>query len=199
MITKNLPALLLVVAAGAASPAFAQQVQAQSAAAAASAPGRAEVARVTRISATVAAVDKATRTITLKGADGKEWPVVAGPEVRNFDQIKVGGEVVVGYLEALALQLKKGGGAPRELTIGTDAARAAPGAQPGAAAARQITAVADVTAINPATQTVTLRGPKRTVDLRVADPKQFQMVAVGDQVEVTYTEALAVSVEPAKK
>jgi hypothetical protein len=43
-----------------------------------------------------------------------------------------------------------------------------------------------------------LRGPKRTVDLRVRDPKQIKLVKVGDQVEATYTEAVAVSVEPAK-
>jgi hypothetical protein len=50
-----------------------------------------------------------------------------------------------------------------------------------------------------ATQTATLRGPNRTVTLRVPDPKQFQMIAVGDQVQITYTEAVAVSVEPAPK
>ena len=35
--------------------------------------------------------------------------------------------------------------------------------------------------------------------LRVPDPKQFQMIVVGDQIQVTYTEAVAVSVEPAPK
>jgi hypothetical protein len=46
-------------------------------------------------------------------------------------------------------------------------------------------------------QTVRLRGPTRVVDLRVDDPEQFQLVAVGDQVEATFTEAVAISVEPA--
>jgi hypothetical protein len=152
-----------------------------------------------RVSATVTAIDKATRGITLKGADGKEFSVVAGPEVRNFDQIQVGSTVTVGFLQALALELKKGGGAPRAVTGGAEAARTAPGAQPGAAAARQVTVVADVTAVDAATQTVTLRGPQRTVNLHVPDPKQFQLIAVGDQVQATYTEAVAVSVEPAAK
>jgi len=35
------------------------------------------------------------------------------------------------------------------------------------------------------------------VDLRVDDPEQFKLVAVGDQVEATFTEAVAISVEPA--
>ena len=41
--------------------------------------------------------------------------------------------------------------------------------------------------------------PKQTVDLRIKDPNQLKLVKVGDQVEATYTEALAVSVEPAAK
>jgi hypothetical protein len=54
-------------------------------------------------------------------------------------------------------------------------------------------------AVDPKTQMVTLRGPRQTVDLKVDDPEQFKRVAKGDRVEATYTEALAVSVEPAKK
>jgi hypothetical protein len=48
-------------------------------------------------------------------------------------------------------------------------------------------------------QTVTLRGPNRTVELKIPDPAQFKRVAKGDQVEATYTQAVAVVVEPAKK
>jgi len=189
----------MIAAACAVPPAMAQQLNAKEAVVAASSPGRGEVARAVRVSATVSAVDKATRTVTLKGADGKEFPVVAGPEVRNFDQIKVGDEVVVGYLQALALELKKGGGAPVARVEGADAARAASGAQPGGVVARKVTVMADVTAVDAKTQTVTLRGPQRTVDLKVPDPKQFKMIAVGDQVQATYTEAVAVSLEPAPK
>ena len=61
-----------------------------------------------------------------------------------------------------------------------------------------MTVVADVIGVDAATQTVTLRGPRRTVDVKVRDPAQFKLVAKGDQVQATYTEALAVSVEPAK-
>ena len=57
--------------------------------------------------------------------------------------------------------------------------------------------VADVIALDPLTQTVRLRGPTQVVDLRVHDPEQFRLVAVGDQVEATYTEAVAISVAPA--
>jgi hypothetical protein len=43
---------------------------------------------------------------------------------------------------------------------------------------------------------VTLKGPKQTVDLKLNDPEQFKLVKVGDQVEATYAEALAVAVQP---
>jgi len=59
--------------------------------------------------------------------------------------------------------------------------------------------MAEVVALDPATQTVTLRGPQRTVELKVRDPEQFKRVAKGDRVEATYIEAVAIAVDPAKK
>jgi len=105
--------------------------------------------------------------------------------------------VVVRYLEALTLELKKRGTAKRERTDRDVTERARPGERPAAIDAHEVHVVADVIALDPQTQTVTLRGPTRVVDLRVHDPEQFKLVAVGDQVEATYTEALAISVEPA--
>ncbi|WP_408228762.1 MULTISPECIES: hypothetical protein [Paraburkholderia] len=58
--------------------------------------------------------------------------------------------------------------------------------------------MADVVAVNPKHKTVTLRGPKgNTLDLKVEDPAQFANIKKGDQVDAVYTEALAISVEPA--
>ena len=196
---KALHSLVLAALVGTTSMVCAQQPKVQSAESVASAPGRGEAVRTIRVSATVTAIDKATRTLTLKGTDGKTFPLVAGPEVRNFDQIQVGSEVVVGYLEALAIELKKGGGAKVERVDSSTGGRAEAGAQPGRLAARKVTATGDVIALDTATQTATLRGPNRTVTMRVPDPKQFQMIALGDQVQITYTEAVAVSVEPAPK
>ena len=69
----------------------------------------------------------------------------------------------------------------------------------GGAVGRQVTIVADVVAVDPARQVITLKGPQRTVDLKVADPEQFKRIAKGDQVEATFTQALALAVEPAAK
>ena len=76
---------------------------------------------------------------------------------------------------------------------------AKPGEKPGVKGARQFTVVGDVIALDPATQTVTLKGPQRTADLKVRDPEQFKLISKGDQIQATYTEALAVAVKPAAK
>jgi len=90
-----------------------------------------------------------------------------------------------------------GGAGIRERVESESAARAPAGGKPGAAAVRRVTVVADVVAVNTRAQTVTLRGPEHTVDLRVRDPNQLKLVKVGDQVQATFTDAVAISVEPA--
>jgi hypothetical protein len=190
--------LATAVALGCATPALAQQkpsVGGESAVV--TAPGKGAIATVMSMSASVEAIDAANRTLTLKGPKGNVRTLAVGPQVKNFDQIKVGDFVVVRYFEALTLELKKGGKELRARSERQGAVSAQPGEQPAAGAARQVTVVADVVAVNTKTRTVTLRGPKQTVNLRLRDPNQIKLIKVGDQVEATYTEAAAVSVEPA--
>ena len=70
------------------------------------------MAQAVDVTATISALDAAKREITLKGPDGKEVTMVAGPEVKNYNQLKVGDKVDIQYVEALVLELKKGGGLP---------------------------------------------------------------------------------------
>lgn len=184
---------ILVLAAAFASSAAAQQ----QATAVGTAPGQAGVAQLTELTGTITAIDKSTREVTVKGSQGNELVVTAGPDVKNFDNMKVGDSVTLQYLSALSLELTKGGGRAVTRTEQTGAAAAPPGGLPAGAVGRQVTVVADVINVDPATQTVTLRGPQRTVDVVVADPEQFKRVAKGDQVLATYTEAVAISVAPA--
>jgi hypothetical protein len=160
-------------------------------------PGKVTVADAVSVTATVDAIDKAKRLITLKGPEGNLFVVQAGPEVKNFDQIKVGDLVVAQYVEALTLELKPGGGQMRERIERENAATAKPGEKPGAAAGRTVTVIADVIAVDAKKQSVRLRGPQRMVDLKVKDPNQFKLIKVGDQIEATFTEAVAIAVGPA--
>lgn len=188
--------VIAIIAAGISGAAFAQAPTAGSTTMTATAPGKAVAANVVEVTASVQHIDKADRTVTVKGPQGNLLTVAAGPEVKNFDQIKVGDNVALRYVEALSLELKKGGTAPVARKDREMAAVAKPGDKPAAGMGRQIHVTADVVAVDPATQKVTLRGPQRTVELKVRDPEQFKLVKVGDQVEATYTEAVALAVEP---
>ena len=161
-------------------------------------PGKKGVAHTVNLMATVTAVDKATRDVTLKGPQGNEITVTAGPDVK-IDAIKVGDGVNVSYKEALILELKKGGGMVVGRSEGQGAMKMNSGETVPGTFSRQVTIVADVVGLDPATQTVTLKGPKRTVDIVVPDPQQFQRIAKGDQVEVKYIQAIAATLEPVKK
>jgi len=193
---RNLSSVVAILVA----LAFAGSAPAQTGAVVAgTAPGMAGVAQTVKITATITAIDKASREVTLKGPKGNEVVVTAGQEVKNFASMKVGDQVDVQYVEALTLELKKGGGMVVARTEQKGAAGAKPGEKPAGTAGRQVTIVADVVGVDPATQVVTLKGPQRTVDLKVADPEQFKRIAKGDQVEVTFTQALAIAVTPAAK
>lgn len=190
---------LALCGAAFAAAAAAQQPNAAAGAVVASEPGKAAIVQAAELSAQVVGLDKGTRTVTLKGPKGNVVDVVAGDEVKNFDQIKLGDFVVARYVQALTLELRKSTGIRQKSEI-EDAARAKPGERPAGAVARQVTVLADVTGVDPKKKTITLRGPKGNfVTLDVQNPDHFKVVKKGDQVEVTYTEALALSVEPAPK
>lgn len=179
---------------------LAQQPGAAGAAVVASEPGKGVVARTVEMSAQVVGIDKATRTVTLKGPKGNVVDVVAGDEVKNFDQIQLNDFVVARYIQALSLEVKKTKAGVRSSAESSGAARAQPGQRPAGVVAREVTVIADVIAVDPKNMTVTLKGPKgNIVNLQVQNPDHFKVVKKGDQVEATYTEALALSVEAAPK
>jgi hypothetical protein len=191
----NRRAIIIIAIAAA----FAVNAPAQTNTVTRSEPGKASVEHTVDVTATIIAIDRTTRDVTLKGPKGNSLVVTAGPAVVNFDQMNVGDKVHARYVEALVLELKKGNDLAVTRTEETGAMGAARGAQPQGIAGRRITVVADVVAVNRATQTVTLRGPQLTADLKVADPDQFKRIKKGDQVYATYTQALAMLVESTPK
>ena len=92
-----------IIAAALALPAMAQT----SKAIVGKAPGVAGAAQTVKVMATITAIDAATRAITLKTSQGKEVALTAGPEVKNFAQMKVGDQVNAEYVEALTLELRR--------------------------------------------------------------------------------------------
>jgi len=196
---RAIPILALAVAAALPAAVLAQQQKSPTVAGAiATEPGKGKAVAVVEATATVAAVDKATREVTLKMPGGSLEKVQAGAEVRNFDQIKVGDTLKIKYIESLALELKKGGKevVGRKETGGLD--RSQPGQKPGGVARREVTVIANVVAVDPATMKISVKNDKGEVySFNLKDPEQVKLVKVGDQIQATYTEGLAVSMEPA--
>src|SRR5215470_7476087 len=109
-IKMRIPALLIFGAVSLAPTALlAQPLEAVSGGATitAIAPGKGVAEHAAVVTATVKAVDAAHRSITLEGPGGEVFTLPVGPEAENFGQIRAGDLVVVRYLEALALELKK--------------------------------------------------------------------------------------------
>jgi hypothetical protein len=195
---RIIPLTLAAIVMGA-LPAQAQQSPMKGGTVVASEPGKAAVVSVAEITATVVAIDKGSRTVTLKGPKGNSVDVVAGEQVKNFDQIRVSDQVNVRYEEALTLELKKTK-APLDAKGEVAGVRAAPGSRPAGAVGREITVLADVVAVDKKNSIISLKGPRgNVVDLKVRNQDHFKVVKKGDQVEAVYTEALAISVTPAPK
>jgi hypothetical protein len=151
------------------------------------------------VTATVAKVDQQTREVTLKAEDGREFSFVAAEDVRNLPQVEVGDIVRVAYAEAFVYDVSKGGVAADHGTVVAGGA-AETGQKPAGAVASETRVTVLITAIDPTVPTVTFQGPggnSRTIKVR--HPEKLQGVSVGDTVNITYTEALAIKVEEAPK
>jgi hypothetical protein len=163
------------------------------------APGRA-AARTVTVKGTIAAIDKEKSTVTLKGPKGRTLTLeVKDPS--KFDVIKVGDPVVATYMEAVAFQIKKAGTATPGTTVQETRVTSKPGETPAGALGQEVTVTATITAIDKKAQTVTIKGPEGSTEtVKARDPKNLDLVKVGDMVEITYAQALAVSLDkPAKK
>jgi len=200
--TMRMIVVPLAIAVLAALPAVAQtqKPDMKGGAVVTSVPGKASATAAAEISAQVVAIEKKTRTISLKGPKGKVVDIVAGDDVKNFDQIKVGDFLMVRYVQSLALELQKAKSGMSGISATDTVVKAEPGQRPAVAGAREVSAIAKVSAIDQKAKTISLTGPRgNVVTLDVQNPDQFKVVKMGDEVLVTYTEAVAVSIEPAKK
>jgi len=150
--------------------------------------------------ATVMAVDLKTRIVTLKDSKGNITDLKAGNEVRNLEQLKAGDLVTTKYYQSLLIKLVKPGTGPEGMQAKATMERAKPGEKPHGMIGGQVTITAKVTAINKKEQTLSLKGPGgKTVVAKADNPHNLDLLKVGDELMITYTEALAISVEGVKK
>jgi hypothetical protein len=156
-------------------------------------PGESQV-----LTATIVAIEQSARTLTIKNEDGTYEDMKVPAEVKRFSELHVGDKISVRYYDNVVVRLKK----PGEAAINVDAAGLTPGggAKPGATAATQQTVTVTVMAIDNKVPSITVKGPNDwTYTRKVTDKKALAQVKVGDRLDITWTEALLISVEPAKK
>ena len=179
-------AILPLVAAGAAEP-----------------PKPVKVEDAIKVTTKIEAVDVEKRLITVRDPDGNPVELEVSPEVRNLPQVRVGDNMNVVYYQAVGAEFKEPGTGVQGVQQETVGGRAAEGEKPSAGVGQQTRATVKINSVDAATNTVKFTGPKGVLrTIAVKDPKAqafIKQLKPGDEVELTITEALAISVDPASK
>jgi Cu/Ag efflux protein CusF len=150
----------------------------------------------TTVKSTIEAIDHDTRLITLKGKDGEMETIYAPPEVRRFDELKVGDKVTFTYKESLVYEIRKPGEpVPPSKTDEPAVVHNATPKPSGSTTQRQTITVL-VKAVDMKAPSVTVQTEDgQTHSFMVEDKGHLKNVKPGDHVVITYTEALLISVE----
>ena len=149
---------------------------------------------------TVTKIDKKTRTIFFKNSEG-ESKFVAGPEIKNFDQIKTGDRLSVTYEIAVAIELikTKSDGIRSKVETSSEVT-SKPGEKPTRTISNTTTIIADIINVDRAKKLVSVKGPSGKVTVvTVKNPLLLADVNVGEQVRVIYFDAMAGSINTPKK
>jgi len=153
---------------------------------------------MTTVTATVQAVEQQTRTLTLKKSDGTFVTLVVPTTYTRFPGIKVGDTVTARYYDNVVFRKLNPGEKPVDSESG--AITKADGTRPSGTAAVQRTITTKITAIDEKIPSITFSGPNGWVySSHVQDRNALKAVKVGDQVNVTWTEAVSIDVAPPKK
>jgi hypothetical protein len=164
-------------------------------------PSREETVLVTA-TASIEAIDYTNREVVLKGPLGNEVTFTVDKAVKRFGEFKVGDFVRADYYVSVAAELREPTAEEKEkpLVVLGAVGKAPPGTSPAAGGLREFKVVTTIEGLDRPTQSVTLKGPRgKYITVRVQDPSRLTQARIGDTVVVTYTEALAISLEKAKK
>lgn len=148
--------------------------------------------------ATVVKIDMKKRMVTMRDSEGELLVVHAGEEVINLPQVRVGDQVVLDYIESVAVRMAKPGEVRDE--VREMVGRAKPGDKPGYVDVTEITVTATILDLDKARMTVTLKMPDGEAEVvKVQDPANMEKVKVGETIVITYTVADAVSIRSKNK
>ena len=151
-----------------------------------------------QITAVVEAIDHETREVKLRGPEGNAVVFTASEEARNLAQVKVGDIVSAEVIQSMRIEVFANDGMEPGRGEISALGRTPEGEMPGAVAIDTQIITATVEEINIEANTFKLKGPDGTVNEFVArNPENLKKASVGDLVVITYTEAMAISVEAA--
>jgi Cu/Ag efflux protein CusF len=146
------------------------------------------------MTAEIVAIDKEARIVTLEDEDGEIEEVACGPEVKRFDELKVGDKVTFRYYESVVSQIRKQGH-PAPPSGGPALVRGT-GPKPSGTLSQQTSATVTITEIDAKVPSVTVNTEDgRAMSFKVDDKKNLEGVKVGDKVDITYTSAVMISVK----
>jgi hypothetical protein len=150
--------------------------------------------------ATVKAINPATREVTIEGDNGTVT-VQAGPEVKNFNNIKVGDQVLTSYYRGTMAEIVQGGKKLSDPAAATFAYGNSPGMKPAGGVGHSVTVTAKIQDVNIPTNTVAFTkadGTTHIVQVKSPEMQNFiRQLKRGDTVQVTFTDSFAVSMIPA--
>ncbi len=147
------------------------------------------------LTAKVTDIDAAKREVTLVNSEGENTTVKCGPDVINFDQIRVGDHLKVTVTDQLVAYLADAGAGPTDGGAGV-VVLAPKGAKPGGVVANTVQVTAKVTAIDLRHHKATLQFPDGTTRTVAVRPDvDLTRRHVGEEVVLRITEMLAISVE----
>lgn len=143
----------------------------------------------------IAAVNKAKKLVTLEGPAGRQVTLKVENSY-NLKAAKVGEPVVARFYEIVSIRKKKPGESIPSASLKEGILTAKPGAVPGAMAEQQVSLVVTVAAIDEAHGTVTVKGPDGTTEtVKARDPKNLKLIKLGDDLVVSVSRAIAISLE----
>jgi hypothetical protein len=148
------------------------------------------------LTAVVEAINHETREVTMRGPEGNSVSFVASEDARNLGQVKVGDIVMAEYVQSMSIEVFANDGYEPGVGEIVVAGRSEEGEMPALTAIDALVVTAILEEINLETNTFKLRGPSGEINEYAArDPENLKKVVIGDIVVITFTEAIALSVE----
>jgi len=155
--------------------------------------------KTSTVTSKVKAVDQKTRMVTLVNDEG-EVTFKADDRIKNLKQMKPGDIVTATMRESLSARVLKPGESVPTASEGSTTGSAPLGQKPAGYTAKEVYVVATIAAIDKENMIVTLKGPKGDAyPVKAKDKNKVAKLAVGDNVEIHATQALAVQVTSPKK